>query len=138
MAGILQAEADFNSDKRVRSKSNDPAYIPPPASPKVKLEMVEKDLMEHFAELVDEKVVVQNRKTTANKEVYRVTIQAREKTEIFLRMILPFIVGQKNRSRILALLEICDLYNKWLAEGGRSKAASLAARSKKQKPPITS
>jgi hypothetical protein len=45
---------------------------------------------------------------------------------------LTFLV-KKNRSRILELLTFCDGYNKWLAEGGRSKAASLAARSKKKK-----
>jgi hypothetical protein len=132
LAGLLQAEADFNSDKRIRFKSGDPSYIPPPPIPKVKLEMVEKDLMEHVGELVGEKVVPQNRKTAANKEVYRITIQAREKTELFLRAILPYIVGEKNRSRVIDLLAVCDTYNKWLAEGGRSNAAKLAARSKKQ------
>lgn len=83
LAGLLQAEADFTSDKRIRSTSSDPNYTPPPPIPKVKLEMVEKDLMEYVAQLVGEKVVLQKRKTTANKEVYRITIQAREKTEIF-------------------------------------------------------
>lgn len=132
LAGLLQAEADFNSDKRIRSKSGDPNYTPPPPAPKVKLEMVEKDLMDYVGELVGEKVVLLNRKTTANKEVYRITIQAREKTEVFLRAIIPYIVGEKNSSRILELLTICDAYNKWLAEGGKSNAARLAARSKKQ------
>ena len=132
-AGILQAEADFTADKRTRSKSNDPDYTPPPPAPKVKLEMVEKDLMDHFGELVDQKVKLQKRKTAAGNSVYKVTVEAREKTEVFLRAILPYIVGEKNRSRILELLTFCDGYNKWLAEGGRSKAASLAARSKKKK-----
>lgn len=132
LAGLLQAEADFTSDKRIRSKSNDPNYIPPPAIPMIKLEMVEKDLMESIGKLVDEKVVLQKRQTTANKDVYRITIQAREKTEVFLRAILPYIVGDKNRSRIIELLTTCDVYNNWLAEeeGGRSSAARLAARSK--------
>jgi hypothetical protein len=44
---------------------------------------------------------------------------------------LPFIVGDKNRSRIIDLLGICDEYNKWLAAGGKSKQAKLAAQSKK-------
>lgn len=94
--------------------------------------MVEQDLMEYVGGLVGERVVLQNRKTKAKKEVYRITIQARKKTEVFLRAILPYIVGEENRSRISELLKICDAYNKWEAEGGRSKAASLAARSKKK------
>jgi hypothetical protein len=134
LAGLLQAEADFTSDKRTRSKSDDPDYTPPPPVPRVKLEMVEKDLMDHVGDLVGQNVVLQKRKTTANKEVYRITIEAREKTEVFLRIILPFIVGEKNRSRIIELLKLCDDYNKWLAEGGKSNAAKLAARSKKKKP----
>lgn len=132
LAALFQAEADFTMDKRVRSKSSDPNYIPPPPIPIVKLEMVEKDVMEYVSRLVGERVVLQNRRTTANKEVYRITIQAREKTELFLRAIIPYVVGEKNRSRILKLLEVCDTYNKWLAEGGKSSAAKLAARLKKQ------
>lgn len=131
LAGLLQAEADFTSDKRIRSKSNDLNYTPPPPIPRVKLEMVEKDLMEHVGELVGQNVRPQNRKTASDKTVYRITIEAREKTELFLRAILPYIVGEKNRSRILELLTICDAYNQWLADGGRSKAAKLAARCKK-------
>ncbi len=94
--------------------------------------MVEKDVMEYVSKLVGAKVVTQKRKTKADKEVYRITIQAREKTEVFLRAILPYIVGEKNRSRILELLTVCEAYNKWLAEGGKSNAAKLAARCKKQ------
>jgi hypothetical protein len=133
LAGLLQAEANFTLVKNTRSKSGDPDYIPAPSLPLIKLEMVEKDLMERVGELVGEKVVLLNRKTTANKQVYRITIQAREKTEVFLRAIRPYIVGEKNRSRILELLTVCDAYNKWLAEGGKSNAAKLAARCKKQK-----
>jgi hypothetical protein len=133
LAGLLQAEADFTTDNRIRSKSVDPDYTPPPPIPRVKLEMVEKDLMDYVGELVGQNVVLQNRKTSAGKEVYRISIEAREKTEVFLRAILPYIIGEKNRSRIIALLAICDDYNKWLASGGKSKAAKLAARSKKVK-----
>lgn len=133
LAGLLQAEADFTADRRVRSKSGDPDYTLPPPIPKIKLEMIEKDVMEHVGELVGEIVVLQNRQTTAGNNVYRVTIQAREKTEVFLRAILPYIVGNKNRERTLSLLSMCDTYNKWVAEGGKTKAAKLAARSKHNK-----
>lgn len=133
LAALLQAEATFTSDKRARSKSDDPNYTPPPAIPIVKLEMVEKDLMEYVSGLVDQKVIRQKRRTTAKKEVYRITIQARKKTENLLRAIIPYIVGEKSRSKILKLLEVCDTYNKWLAEGGKSNAAKLAAHVKKQK-----
>jgi len=132
LAGLLQAEADFTLDKRKRSKSGDPDYIPAPPIPIIKVEMVEKDVMEYVGELVGQRVVEQKRSTTAGKTVYRVTIQARKKTELLLRAILPYIVGEKNRSRILELLKVCDAYNKWLEKGGKSSAAKLAARFKQK------
>jgi hypothetical protein len=130
LAGLLQAEADFTLDERKRSKSGDPDYTPAPPIPLIKLEMIEKDVMDHVGELVDQRVVEQKRRTSAGKPVYRVSIQARKKTELLLRAILPYIVGEKNRSRILGLLEVCDAYNEWLEEGGKSSAAKLAARLK--------
>lgn len=75
--GLLQAEAYFYSDNRKRSTSDDPNYTPPPPIPTIKLEMVEEDLMEYVGKLVGKNVVLQKRQTTANKSVYRVTIQAR-------------------------------------------------------------
>ena len=74
-----------------------------------------------------------SRKTKAGNTVYRITIEARKKTEVLLRCILPYIVGVKTRSKINQLLALCDAYNKWEAEGGKSKAASIAASCKKPK-----
>jgi hypothetical protein len=130
--GLLQAEAYIYSDIRRRSKSDDPDYTPPPPIPTIRLEMIEEDLMEYVAELVGQNVVVQKRQTTADNSVYRITIQAREKTEVLLRVILPYIVGEKNRSNILGLLNICDTYNKWVAEGGalKSNHGRLAQKAK--------
>jgi len=85
LAGLLQAEADFTTDKKIRSKSGDPDYIPPPSVPRVKLEMVEKDLMDYVGKLVGQNVVTQKRKTTANKEVYRISMEAREKNRTFFK-----------------------------------------------------
>jgi hypothetical protein len=56
LAGLFQAEANFTMDKRLRSKTNSPDYTPPPPTPIIKLEMVEKDLMEHVGECVGQKV----------------------------------------------------------------------------------
>lgn len=80
LAGLLQAEAEFTTDKRIRSTNNDPDYTPPPPIPRVKLEMIEKDLMDYVGGLVGQNVITLNRKTTAENEVYRITIEAREKT----------------------------------------------------------
>jgi hypothetical protein len=115
MAGLLQGEAYFSVDKRVRSKSNDPLYTPPPGVPIVKLVMIEEDLMEHYSELVGENLVPEKRKTTAGNQVYKVSIQAREKTYIFLKAILPYVIGEKTTSKIHELIAVCEEYEKWKA-----------------------
>ncbi len=132
LAGLYQGEALFSADKRVRSKSNVDQYIPPPPIPIVKLEMIQKDLIEHVAELLDERVIEVNRKTSAQNNVYKVIIQQRKKTELFLRAILPYVIGEKTRSEIIQLLKYCDLYNEWIAMGGKNQQARLAALIKKK------
>jgi|JI91814BRNA_FD_contig_121_45996_length_730_multi_2_in_0_out_0_1 hypothetical protein len=127
LAGLYQGEAYFYADKRVRSKSKIDTYVSPPPIPIVKLEMIQKDLIEHVAQLLDEKVIEVNRKTSAENKVYKVVIQQRKKTELFLRAILPYVIGQKTRSEITQLLEYCDLYNEWISMGGKNQQAHLAA-----------
>jgi hypothetical protein len=63
LAGLFQAEAYFYLDKRIRSTSNDPNYTPPPPVPCIKLEMVEKDLIDHVGDCVDQVVKEQARPT---------------------------------------------------------------------------
>jgi len=94
--------------------------------------MIEKDLIEHVAELLDQKVIEVNRKTTVNNTVYKVIIQKRKKTEDFLRAILPYTVGEKTRSKIIQLLDYCDLYNEWVKNNGKTKQAQLAVSMKKK------
>ena len=133
LAGLLQAEAYFYQDKRVRAKADLSEYTPPPGIPIIKLEMIEEDLMGEVASLVDEKCIPQKRNTVAGKAVYRVTIQARAKVEALLKSILPYVVGKKTRSKIEELLQVCESYKVWKELGGRSQAAKHAARAKVNK-----
>jgi hypothetical protein len=127
IAGLLQGEAYFTLDKRVHSKSNFPGYVPPPPTPIIKLAMVEQDLLEHYGELVEQNVVIENRKTSTGKTVYKVTVCQRDKVERLLKAILPHVVGEKTRSRIVEFLSICQEHRQWKEAGGRSNAASVAA-----------
>lgn len=133
LAGLFQAEAHFFVDKRVRSQSKDSDYTPPPPTPGIRIEMIEEDVMNQVGKLVDQKVNPQVRKTTANNQVYRVTIQSRAKVEALLRCLFPYIIGEKTRTKIMTLLKLCDEYNLWLENGGRRKAAQLAARASAKK-----
>jgi hypothetical protein len=126
LAGLYQGEAYFTADRRVRAKSPSEIYTPAPPTPIVKLEMVEEDLMNYVGEMVDQNVVLIKRKTTANNSVYRVTLSAREKTEIFLKNIAPYVIGKKRNNEIKILLDICEEYHAWVAAEGRRKAAQIA------------
>lgn len=128
LAGLLQGEAHFSKDKRVRAAIPNPDYIPPPPQPFIKIEMVEEDLMLYVASLMDENCRKQVRKTTTKKTVYRVSMYKREKVEAFLKLILPYVYGELKRGLILDLLANCETYNRWVLEGGKTKAAEHAAR----------
>lgn len=131
LAGLIQAEAYLYIDARVRSQSKDPDYTPPPGIPTIKLDMIEEDLMTYMgSSLIGENVYPLKRQTQANNQVFRLTMQKRAKTELFLRKILPYVIGEKTSSKIKEMLKVCDQYNDWLADGGRTKAAKLAARKK--------
>jgi hypothetical protein len=145
LAGLLQGEAAFQIDAlphppegeggcfaRERSKSNSPEYTPPPPTPVVKLEMIEKDLMECVGEYLGKPVKTMTRVTSAGNKVYRVSICARKEVELLLKRILPHVVGHKTRSKIEELLKICDQYNEWVSEGGKSKAAKLANKASQE------
>jgi hypothetical protein len=135
LAGLYQGEAHFGYDKRTRSKIPDSNYTPPPKAPFIKLEMIEKDLMNKVGVLVDENVNLLKRRTTttAGNKVYRTTLQKRAKVEAFLLSILPFVSGEKSLSSINEMLAVCDQYNEWLLQGGKTKAAQHAARARKYK-----
>ena len=133
LAGIFQAEAYFYLDERVRSVSNDPNYTPPSPVPSIRLEMIEKDLMEHVGDCLDQSVKKQVRQTSAGNHVYRISLASRPKVKAFLTEISPFVVGHLKRSKIQELLYVCEQYDQWVELGGRSKAASLSARMKAQK-----
>ena len=128
LAGLLQGEATFQMDDRKRSTSNSPEYIPPPPSPLIKLDMIEKDLMECVGSYLSKPVIPLKRPTSAGNTVYRVSLYAREEVELVLKRILPHVVGHKTRSRIEDLLNICNQYNEWVSNGGKSQAAKLANR----------
>lgn len=129
LAGLLQGEATFSIDThKVTTEPTSPDYKPAPGSPYIKLEMVEKDLMEHVGEILSKEVILDNRLTEAKepKQVYKVTVCARDEAEYVLKRIKPYVVGHLKSSKIQELLDICNEFNKWEAEGGRVKAAKLA------------
>jgi len=133
LAGLFQAEASFQTDNRIRSQSNSPEYTPPPHRPFLKLDMIEQDLMERVGEYLGKEVITLNRKTSAGNTVYRISLDAREDVKLFLKAIFPYVIGIKTRTKISDLLQLCDEYDKWVAEGGKKKAAQLANKARNKR-----
>jgi hypothetical protein len=129
LAGLLQGEAYFIVDEHNTTRESiSPDYKPAPGTPSIKLAMIEQDLMEHVGQIFSKPVITENRKTTAKdpKTVYKVTLSARNEVEYVLKRIQPYIVGHKTRTKVEELLNVCNEYNQWLAEGWKKKAAQVA------------
>jgi hypothetical protein len=134
LAGLFQAEASFQYDNRIRSDSNDDPteYQPPPPSPIIKIEMIEEDLMNHVGELLGKSVKLQKRRTSAKNNVYRISLESREDVRTFVKAIRPYIVGNKTLNRIDDILYNCSLYDKWVADGGKTKQAAKANKASQE------
>lgn len=127
LAALLEGEAYFGADYRRRARLDiQDGYDGPPPTPFIKLETIDKDLMDKVASYVDQTVNPQRRLTSAGKQVYRITITARDKTEVILRRILPYIGGERTRIKINNLLKMCNDHNEWERGGGRTRAAQRA------------
>jgi hypothetical protein len=130
LAGVLESEAHFFIDNRKRYKSNDIDYIPPPPIAGIRLAMADKKMVERVATFFDKTVRIENRKTVTGKTVYKVEICARKHTEIVLRKLQPLMVGDKGQAIVKQQRDLCDQYNQWIAQGGKTQQAKLAAKIK--------
>lgn len=133
LTAMFQAEGNISKDKRVRSVSTDPSYTPPPPAPFMKIEMVEEDVMDTIGAMVDEPVNVQERRTKGGKLVYRVSIYSRAKVLVFAKAMLTHVVGAKTTSELQEAIDLCEEHLKWVADGGLSKQAKLAAKARQAK-----
>lgn len=137
LAGLLQGEAYFYIDDRNRSTSNDPNYRPPPAIQinGIRLSMIEKDLMNEVAKLVDQNLNLEKRLvfiSKANNFVYKVNVSARNKVQIILKSIFPYVRGAKKLTIIQEQLDLCEKYNRWCEQGGKTQAARLSNKASQQ------
>ena len=126
LAGLFQAEASFGVDRRVRAQDTSNDYVPPPPAPTIKIDMIEKDVMETVGQYLNKEANHLTRGTTAGNAVYRVSLNSRPQIKYFLTRIRPYIIGEKTQSRIKEHLDLCEAHEKWETEGGRIAAAKRA------------
>lgn len=126
LGGLFQGKSYLEMDYRKTEEYDDKTYVPPPPTPFVKIEMIEKDLMDHIGSLLGKEPKKQKRRTTAGNSVYRISFSARYEVAFFLKTIRPYVSGEKTKSRIDMLLKAHKDYQKWVENGGRSKAAKIA------------
>lgn len=136
LAGLLQGEAYFYIDDRNRSTSNDPNYRPPPAIQinGIRLSMIEKDLMNEVAKLVEQNLNLEKRLvfvtghlikkkvkcSKANNFVYKVNVSARNKVQIILKSIFPYVRGAKKLT--ICLSKNNSIYAKSIIDGVNREA----------------
>ena len=131
LAALLQAEAYLYLDKRSRSNQNSP-----PPVPMIKIDMIDKEVMEFLASAFDQQLITLKRKTNKKNIVYRVNVSSRKKIQVILKTLFPYFIGEKTRSKIQELLDCCSEYDIWLNSGGKSdqaKRANLARQESKLK-----
>lgn len=129
LAGLFEGEATFGIDKR--SKIRYPKSTSPP-SPYIRISMIDKDIIERVATLLEGKPFVPKRKTSAGNEVYTLHIGDRKTLCELLPLILPYL-GQRRQKRVQECLQLLQEWKDWEQQGGRSQMAAEGGRAKAKK-----
>lgn len=120
IAGLLEGEAAFHVDKRIRDKT---AGTPP--SPTLNLRISDEDVVWKFGNYVKKKVhpIKQTDKQIkeGNKQIYSCFIGDRATCYYLFNKILPYM-GERRSAEIKKGLELIEHWATWVNEGGRSRS----------------
>lgn len=109
LAGLFEGEAYFGLDKRSAKRYKNSTS---PPAPFIKIAMVDIDVIERVAFLLNKKVFSPKRLTTTNKKVYICHIGDRETLIYLLPRILPFM-GRRRQKTIRICIEHLDSWKEW-------------------------
>lgn len=129
MAGLLEGEGSFGLDKR--SKQRYEKSTSPPG-PYIKISMTDEDVIQKMAQLVNKTYYSPTRLTAKNKQVYILHIGDRETLLVLLPRLFPHL-GKRRQAQVQVCLDALQDWEKWLADGGRSKMAKIGAKVRNQK-----
>lgn len=119
MAGLFEGEAYFGVDRRSKTRYK---VSTSPASPFLKLAMVDEDVVNRVATIVGKSSYIPSRKTVKNKSVYVVHIGDRATLAYLYPRLLPYM-GKRRQEAIQNGIDLLNEWQMWYDEGGRNKMA---------------
>jgi hypothetical protein len=127
LAGLFEGEANFGLDKRssiryIKSSS--------PPAPYIQLSMIDEDVIKKVSKLVQKNYKQLNRKTSTNKNVFKVSIGDRATLRYLLPLIFPYF-GFRRQNQVQECLNVLKDWEIWYLNGGRSQMAQFGPQAKK-------
>lgn len=134
IAGLFEGEATFGLDSRSKKRYK---VSTAPASPFIKISMVDQDVIKKVATLVNKSYFKVSRKTSTGKTVYVVHIGDRATLLYLLPVLLPHL-GERRQKRVQECLDALTAWQLWYSTGKRKEMAKQGAFTKKKKKLVAS
>ena len=128
IAGLFEGEANFGLDSRSKTRYK---ISTAPASPFIKISMVDQDVIKKVAKLVNKSCFSPSRKTSTGKTVYVVHIGDRATLSYLLPLLLPHL-GERRQKNVQECLDALTAWKLWYSTGGRKEMAKQGALAKKK------
>ena len=128
IAGLFEGEANFGLDSRSKTRYK---ISTAPASPFIKISMVDKDGIQKVAKLMNKSYFSASRKTSTGKTVYSVHIGDRATLSYLLPVLLPHL-GEHRQKSVQECLDALTAWKLWYSTGGRKEMAKQGALAKKK------
>jgi hypothetical protein len=131
IAGLLEGEGYFGIDQRSSKRY---ANSKSPASPFIKIAMVDEDVIARLSTYLDKPCYLPTRLTGKGKQVYQLHIGEKQKVLWLLQRIRPYM-GERRGAKVDECLSLLHEWEEWVEKGGRSEQASYANKMKQLKQP---
>ena len=131
IAGLLEGEGYFGIDQRSSKRYTNSKS---PASPFIKIAMVDEDIIARLSTYLDKPYYLPTRPTTKGKQVYQLHIGEKRKVLWLLQRIRPYL-GERRGAKVDECLSLLREWEEWVEQGGRSEQASYANKMKRLKQP---
>jgi len=122
IAGLLEGEGSFGIDQRSSKRY---ANSKAPASPFIKISMVDEDVIARLSSYLDKPYYLPKRLTVKGKQVYQLHIGEKQKVFWLLQLIRPYM-GERRGAKIDECISLLYEWEEWVESGGRSEQASYA------------
>ena len=113
IAGLLEGEGSFSFDNRGKSRYN---VSTAPAAPTLQISMVDEDVIQRLAKLLNKNYSEVTRRTKTGKTVYKLNVGDRETLMYLFPRLLPHF-GKRRKETVQKAIDLLNEWKKWKAEG---------------------